>query len=137
MVPTDDLRTELRELCDEQIPEGGSDADTRLSAAQVDRLLTRAQNIYLAASEAWILKAAMMQRELGHLQETAAGDERTRRVDLQAALQYCMAMADAMKQVGQAEAGATAGSRVLELEPPDVLGTATQTEIQKILGMLP
>ena len=134
VVPTEDLRTELRELCDEQIPEGGSAANTRFSVAQVDRFLTRAQNVYLAAAEAWMLKAAMMQRELGHLQETAAGDERTRRVDLQTALNYCLSMAEAMRRSGQAQDGASGGSRVFELEPPDVLGTSTPTGTQRILG---
>lgn len=123
MTPTDDLRTELRELLDEVIPAGGTESDTRFTAIQVDKLLTAADNVYLAAAAGWLRKAGMVQRELGRLEETQAGDERQKRVNLTTALNYCLKMADSYQGIGGGQSP-TQGSRLLSFEPPDVLGTS-------------
>lgn len=126
MTPTDDLRTELRELLDEVIPAGGTESSTRFTTVQIDRLLTNAQNVYLAAAEGWIRKAGMLQKELGSLTETQAGDERATRVNLSTAVNYCFNMAEQYRTTGL-RLVAGSGSRVLAFEAPDVLGTGTSS----------
>lgn len=125
MTPTDELRTELRELLDEEIPAGGSEADTRFTNAQIDRLLMQARNVYFAAAEGWTRKAGKLQRELGHLAETQTGDERAQRVNLTTAINYCLAMAKQYQERGQLD-DAGSGSRLLGFEMPDVLGTGEE-----------
>lgn len=122
MTPTDELRQELRELLDEVIPTGGTEGDTRFTSTQIDRLLTRADNVYLAAAIGWRLKAGMLQRELGRIEESQAGDERQKRVNLTTALNYCTSMAGMYQGMGEKESP-SAGSRIMSFEPPDVLGT--------------
>lgn len=122
MTPTDELRQELRELLDEVIPAGGTESDTRFTAIQVDKLLTAADNVYLAAAVGWRMKAGMLQRELGRIEESQAGDERQKRVNLTTALNYCTNMADMYQAMGEKESPG-AGSRLMSFEPPDVLGT--------------
>jgi len=75
MTPTTELREELRELLDEVVPEGGTESDTRFTDAQLDKLLTVANNIYSVAAEGWVRKAAMLQRELGQIEQYSVGDE--------------------------------------------------------------
>ena len=118
MTPTEELRQQLRDLLDEAIPQGGTDADTRFSDAHIDRLLTNYPNVYLAASEGWTIKAGRMQRELGHMAETQAGDERYQRVNLTTAVNYCLTMAKQFAEIGNSMA--SGGSRLLGIEPPAV-----------------
>lgn len=135
MTPTADLRTELRELLDEEIPAGGSESDTRFIDAQLDRLLTNAENVYLAAADGWTRKAGMLQRELGQLAETQAGDERVTRVNLSTAVNYCLTMAKQYRETGQGQSS-DHGSRVLGFEAPDVLGTESEEakDLARLLG---
>lgn len=116
MVPTDELRVRLRRLVDESIPEGKTDRDTRFLDADIDDLLIEADNILLAASEGWLLKAVKIGNELGQLAETQAGDERYKRIALSDAREYCLAMAKAYEQKGAKAAGE--GSRLLGFRAP-------------------
>jgi hypothetical protein len=118
--PTDELRTEVRELLDEEIPAAGQDTDTRFTAAQIDRLLTQAANVNEAAAAGWLRKAGKLQAELGRLEETQAGDERQKRVNLSTAIDYCLKMAGEYKALAAAAPGSSR-SRLLALEPPTVL----------------
>lgn len=123
MNPTPELRERLRRLLDERIPPGGSDADTRFPDAELDEILAEAANLYLAAAEGWRRKAAMVARELGPVASSRAGDADVEVVGLEEAQQYCLRMAAEYERLGQAQAAPR--SRAMALEPPDVLGTAS------------
>lgn len=117
MTPNDELRLELRELLDEVIPEGGTESDTRFTDAQLDRLLSRANNIYAAAAEGWTRKAAMLQRELGQVESYSVGQERYDMRKLKDALDYALKMAETYSRM----AASSMGSMILKIEPPEVL----------------
>lgn len=119
MTPTEELRQELRELVDELIPEGGTEKDTRFTDAQLSRLLSRAKNTYSAASEGWIMKAGMLSRELGQIDEYSVGQESYRTINLQTAINGALAMAK--QYATMAQAASSVGSIVLKIQPPEVL----------------
>lgn len=117
MTPTPELRTKLRKLLDEQIPAGGSDADTRFSDADTDELLIDATNIYEAAAAGWTLKAGMFQRELGQIESYAVGQERYDMRKLQDMVNYALKMAETYSRM----AASSMGSVILKFKPPEVL----------------
>ena len=117
MTPTSELRTKLRKLLDEQIPAGGSDADTRFFDADIDELLTEATNIYGAAAAGWTLKAGMLQRELGQIESYAVGQERYDMRKLQDMVNYALKMAETYSRM----AASSMGSMILKFKPPEVL----------------
>ncbi len=99
MTPTDALRTELRELLDEVIPSGGTDADTRFTAAQVDAMLAVAHNVDAAAATGWTRKAGMLQRELGRIKSSSTGQERYDFETLKDNLSYALTMAQTYREL--------------------------------------
>lgn len=117
MTPTEELRTKLRKLLDERIPEGGSDADTRFTDADIDELLTEATNIYAAAAAGWTLKAGMLQQELGQIESYAVGQERYDMRKLQDMVNYALKMAETYSRM----AASSMGSVILKFKPPEVL----------------
>ncbi len=117
MIPTPELRTKLRKLLDERIPEGGSDADTRFTDADIDELLIETANIYEAAATGWTMKAAMFQRELGQIESYAVGQERYDMRKLKDMLDYALKMADTYSRM----ATSGMGSMILRIQPPEVL----------------
>lgn len=119
MMPTAELKDQLRLLIDEVIPNGGSDTDTRFTDAELDSIIAEAVDIYAAASEAWFRKAARAMSERGGLEESTAGDERLKFVSLQEYEDHCLRMADMYGK--RSKIGGR--SRVLGFDAPDVLGT--------------
>lgn len=117
MVPTDDLRAELRELLDEMIPPGGTESDTRFTNAQIDALLTAASDINEAAWAGWTRKAAKAMSERGGLQESQAGNERLKFVTLESYRDHCLQMAEMFRGLAPGR-----GSRLMAFDAPDVLG---------------
>lgn len=117
MTPTVELREELRELLDEVIPAGGADSDTRFTDAQLDKLLTRANNVYAAAAEGWTRKAAMFQRELGQVESYSVGQERYDIAKAKDLLEYALKMAETYSRM----ATSSMGSVILKFKPPEVL----------------
>jgi len=117
MTPTEELRLELRELLDEVIPEGGMESDTRFTDAQLDKLLTKANNIYAAAAEGWTRKAAMLQRELGQVESYSIGQEQYDMRKLKDMLDYALKMAETYSRM----AASSMGSTILRFTPPEVL----------------
>jgi len=117
MTPTSELRTKLRKLLDERIPDGGSDADTRFPDADLDELLVDAANIYEAAAAGWTLKAGMFQRELGQIESYAVGQERYDMRKLKDMLDYALKMAETYSRM----ATSGMGSMILRIQPPEVL----------------
>lgn len=102
---------------DERIPDGGSDADTRFTDADVDELLSEAANIYGAAAAGWTIKAGMFQRELGQIESYAVGQERYDMRKLQDMVNYALKMAETYSRM----ATSSMGSVILKFKPPEVL----------------
>jgi hypothetical protein len=119
MTPTDELRSKLRLLIDEQIPTNGTDTDTRFTDEELDEIMSEAVDIYAAASEAWFRKAARAMSERGGLEESSAGDERLKFISLQEYENHCLRMADMFNK--RSRIGSR--SRAMSLDAPDVLGT--------------
>ncbi len=118
MTPTPELRTKLRKLLDERIPEDGSDVDTRFSDADdIDELLIDATNIYEAAATGWTIKAGMFQRELGQIESYTVGQERYDIRKLQDMVNYALKMAETYSRM----AASRIGSVILKFKPPEVL----------------
>ena len=65
MAPSPELRTRLRKLLDERIPDGGRDTDTRLLDEDLDEILTESASVFAAAAMGWTVKAGMLQSEMG------------------------------------------------------------------------
>lgn len=118
MTPTDALRDQLRNMLDERIPFGGTDADTRFSNGEIDELLAGFDDINAAAAEGWDRKAARAMSERGGLQETQVGSERLKFVSIESYRDHCRAMAEHYR--GRVPGS---GSRLFAFEPPDVLLT--------------
>lgn len=121
MTPTDELREELRELLDEEIPEGGTDQDTAFTDARLDRLLQSASNLYAAAAEGWRRKAAKIQKRLGDIASYQTGAEQYERVDLSKALAAALKMAETFDDMANTPPSNAAGSFLLNVKRPEVL----------------
>ncbi|HOV80763.1 MAG TPA: hypothetical protein PK728_11780 [Bacillota bacterium] len=117
MTPTPELRAELRELIDEVIPPGGTEADTRFTDTQIDALLTAASDINEAAANGWTRKAARAMSERGGLEESQAGNEKLKFVSIKDYRDHCLAMAKMYRDMVPGK-----GSRLLAFDAPDVLG---------------
>lgn len=119
MTPSDELRTKLRNLIDERIPPDGTEDDTRFKNTELDEILTEANNINQAAAEGWTRKALRAMSERGGLQESQAGNEKLKFVDLVEYKKHCLEMAQMFEQRGGK------GTRLFAFDPPDVLGVGT------------
>ena len=118
MTPTLDLREELRELLDEEIPLGGTEADTGFTDAQIKRLLEAAISIYAAAAEGWRRKAGKIQKQLGHYSSYQAGTEKYEYVNLTTAMSAALNM---VKIYDDMAARPFQGSYMFSVKPPEVL----------------
>lgn len=117
MTATDELRCELRALLDEVIPAGGTESDTHFSDAQLNVILERSRNIYAAASEGWMRKAAMFQKEAGEIQSYSIGQESYTFAKATEMMEYALKMADVYGKM----AAKSMGSAILRFKPPEVL----------------
>jgi len=120
MTPTADIREELRELLDEEIPEGGTDQDTAFTDARLDRLIQSASNLYAAAAEGWRRKAAKIQKRLGDIASYQTGAEQYERVDLSKALAAALKMAETFDGMADAPVPNAAGSFMFNVKRPGV-----------------
>lgn len=119
MTPTDELRTELRELLDEEISLGSMDTDTRFTDDQIDAMLTAAHNVYAAAAAGWTRKAGKLQRELGQIEQSSVGQETYKTVNLSTAINYALTMAKTYREMaGPAQPQV---SLVLGVAKPEVM----------------
>lgn len=117
MIPTPELRAELRELIDEAIPTGGTEADTRFTDAQLDALLSKARFIEEAAAEAWERKGLRAMSERGGLEESQVGNEKLKFVSIEAYRDHCFQMAAYFR--GKVPGG---GSRLFVYDAPKIEG---------------
>jgi len=93
LIPTPELRSQLRELLDEAIQPGSSEVETRFTNMQLDALLVAATHINAAAASGWRFKAVRAMSERGGLQKSSAGDEKHEFVSLEAYRDHCLVMA--------------------------------------------
>lgn len=120
MTPTEELRTKLRNLIDERIPIGGTDADTRFLNSELDEILSEASDINQAAAEGWTTKALRAMSERGGLEESEAGNEKLKFVSIKEYRDHCLEMAKMFSEMAPGQ-----GSRILAFDVPDVLGAGT------------
>lgn len=118
MIPTPELRKELRELLDDEIPSGGTEANTDFTDAQIDRLIESATNLHAAAAEGWRRKAGKIQKKIGLIASYQDGTERYDYVNLTTALNAAMSM---VKMYDELAARPFLGSYMLGVKPPEVL----------------
>ncbi len=117
MTPTPELRARLRKLLDEQIPAGGTEADTRFGDSDLDEILTEAASIFGAAAVGWTMKAGMCQREMDSLEGYTLGDRDEKLTSLKDRQAYAFAMASQYTAMAQS----TLGSVILQVQPPEVI----------------
>jgi hypothetical protein len=118
METTPELRKELRELLDEEIPSGGTEANTEFTDELIDRLLKSTTNMYAAAAEGWRRKAGKIQRKLGFVSSYQAGNERYEYVNLTTALNAALHMVTVYDDMSSRQ---TAGGYMFRVTPPEVL----------------
>lgn len=118
MTPTPELRTKLRKLLNEVIPEGKSDTDTRFTDAELDELLGESGNIYAAASTGWTIKAGLLQ---GQIESYSAGQEKYDMTSLKDQLSHSLAMAEQYGKMAKNLPGGYSGGIIVKVTPPEVL----------------
>ena len=95
MTPTDDLRLTLRMNLDEVIPEGGTDADTLFTNAEIDNLLIQSQTIEEASWRGWVVKGIRLAMSTaGGLISAQMGSEQFKWSDPSDLLDFCKQMAE-------------------------------------------
>lgn len=124
MEVTDKLRKKLLQLLDEKIT-GVSASDTRFENEEIDDLIIENSNIYEAAYKGWILKAGMLQREIGQYQSINAGQESYTLINLKTALNSAKDMVEMYKELSddykKENESSQLGSFVLKVKSPEVL----------------
>lgn len=118
MEMTPEFQRELRELLDEEIPAGGTEAETEFTDDQINRLLRPAVNMHAAAAEGWRRKAGKIQKKLGLISSYQSGNERYEYVNLTTALNAAMNM---VKMYDDLAGRPMLGSYMLGVRPPEVL----------------
>ncbi|MBT9154897.1 MAG: hypothetical protein DDT39_01583 [Firmicutes bacterium] len=116
LMPTPELRLELRQLIDERILGSMTVADTRFIDAELDSLLVVAAHINAAAAAGWRIKASRAMSERGGLEASQAGDERHKFVAVEIYRDHCLAMAHLYSTMVP-----RVGSRTLAYDLPSVL----------------
>ena len=120
MTPTDELREELRELLDEEIPPTGTEVDTAFTDARLNSLIQSASNLYAAAAEGWRRKAVRIQKRLGDVVSYQAGVEQYERVNLTTALNAALKMAVTFDELAKTPPANATGSFLFNVKRPEV-----------------
>ena len=121
MTPTPELVVRLRRYLGEKIPPGGTEADTRFMDKELEDLLEESQTIFGAASLGWTEKAAMIQTEMGDVEETRTGQETYRFTQLKDRLSHAQTMAQDYRKREREELTKSKGSFMFSIAPPEVL----------------
>jgi len=117
MIPTPELRTRLRKYLNEMIPVGKTDADTRFLDAELDELLTEAENVYQAAAKGWVIKAGLLQ---GDIESYSVGQEKYDLSSLKDQLAHALAMAKQYAALAGESSKPNSGV-ILKLTRPEVI----------------
>lgn len=118
METTPEFQRELRELLDEEIPGGETEAETEFTDEQINRLLRSAVNMHAAAAEGWRRKAGKIQKKLGLISSYQSGTERYDYVNLTTALNAAMSM---VKMYDEMATRPFQSSYMFGVKPPEVL----------------
>jgi hypothetical protein len=128
----------LRAWIDERIPEGGSEAATNFTDAELQEMALEHDNLYTLAAEAWRLKAGWVYSEGGGVVEKSVGSEKLKLASPKDRYAYYLEMADYYDSLAPTLEGAVAGSAAMEAEQPDVLGLealkAGECDISRLIG---
>ncbi len=116
---TQDTIELLRALIAEEIPPGGTEADTRFTNEVLAEVLKVARSINEAAYICWIRKAGKAIEEKEGIKGIKIGGEEIEYVSQEEYREHCLRMAEIYKEMFLREGG----SRAFAFEPPDVLGT--------------
>jgi len=123
MTVTDALKTTLRRLLAEKVPDGGSASDTRFDDDEIESLIEDASNIYAAASQGWLEKAGMVRSELGDVAQHAHGDSSWQMTALKDLAEYCDKMS------AHYSGKAKSGSLVIQMAEKDALDYGDETSV--------
>lgn len=118
MEPTIALRSRLRKLLNEVIPNGGTEADTNFLDSEIDLLLEEADTLYGAASLGWMEKAGLLQ---GDIEGYSSGTEKYDLTSLKDRLSHALAMAKQYSDMEAAAAGKDSSGFMIRVCPPEVL----------------
>lgn len=135
MTPTAELRTQLRALLNERIPEGGTAANTRFSDADIDRLLEASLTINEAAWRGWVEKASIVYEENDGVMEKRVGSEVLKLTTPKDKWTFALEMAAYYEGLIPLPEGS--GSRLFGFEPPEELQMVTppsERDISRLVG---
>lgn len=106
-------------MINDLIPAGGSDEDTTFSDLELDDIISESNNIYRAASEAWSIKASLLQ---GEIESYSAGNEKYELTPLKDRLHHALSMSRMYEEKAESlEAEEPQGSVILKFKSPDVI----------------
>lgn len=117
LTSTPTLVQQVRDAVSEQIPAGGTEANTLFTDAELATIIGQVDYIDLAIAEAWARKGGRLVSKRGGITEIAAGTERIKYEDPLKLAEHAFKMADQYR--AQAPQG---GSHWVAVEQPDVLG---------------
>lgn len=85
---------------------------------EIEELLEEAPNIYIAASNAWVVRAALLE---GDIESYSSGSEKYDLTKLKDRIDHALRMASHYKGLGDEEAGASSSSSfVIGVKRPEV-----------------
>lgn len=119
MLPTDELVRKFRRYVNENIPVGGSAADTSFSEDDVSDIITATDSIYAAAAHGWRMKAVSSPSVAGQIKKYSIGQESYEKTTASDYASYCFQMAKMYDDMAE-KADTTAGSRILTVRRPNV-----------------
>lgn len=113
------MRDRLRKMLNEVVPTGGTEADTNFTDAELDNLLNdAAENIYLATSFGWTLKAGLLK---DRVEKYKVGQESYDKTTLKDMADHALKMARQYADMSRPGGGKPGGARMLKVKPPEVL----------------
>lgn len=117
MIPTDELKGALRKRLGEAIPDGGTDADTRFSDAEIEEYLIMSSCLYEACALGWMVKAGMYQSETDCLEDYTIGNRREKYTSLKDYQDYALKMSEQYTRLARV----AVGSLILHVDCPEAL----------------
>ena len=120
MLPTDDLRVQLRKMINETIPLGGSETDTNFSDQELDDLMAPANNLYIVAAMCWTIKAGLLKERIENYKVGQESYDHTKLKDM---VDHALNMAKQYTEMGKEPGftGETKSSFIIKMKPPEVL----------------
>lgn len=117
----DSIITQIRLHLDEMIPTGQKESDTRFTDATLQALFDANNSVYEAVSIGWTLKAGMLAREIGTIDEYSAGNERYRNINLTTAINAAHSMAKKYNEMYKQEQDQFYSGMVFKVARPEVM----------------